>query len=131
MNKSFSAARTLFLIAAIGSVAVGCKKTETRVPADSTATTPTTAPTTSGTSATGGSTDAGMAGTATNSATGTTGATGMTGATGSTNGTTTSTATGTTGTTDNTAPKPAVKNNSGETQSTTPNSSLPVSDGSR
>jgi hypothetical protein len=131
MNKPMSAARTLILIAAIGSVAAGCKKAEAPMPADTTATTTATVPTTSGTSATGGTSEAGMAGTAATSATGTTGATG---ATGSTESTTTSTAAGTNSGAipgPNDGARPAVRNNSGETQGTTPNSSLPVSDGSR
>lgn len=114
MKNLISAAKTVIVLGAIAAASVGCK--QATAPVDTAATTPVT--TTADTAATPKHVATKMP--ADHS---TTGATAM----GSSN-------TGMTGAgagDSNMAPKPAVRNNTGETQGTTPGTSLPVSDGSR
>ncbi len=135
MNQAFTPSKLLIGIVAVAALLGGCKKNEvvtTTPTADTSVSTPAT--TTATTPATTGS----MAGTTTPSTSDTTGSSGMTGSTGA--GTSTPSSTAVTGTSGNMpgmskdpandASKPAVRNNSGQTQGTT-GSSLPTSDGSR
>lgn len=111
MKNLISAAKTVLVLGAIAAASVGCK--QTTVPVDTAATTPVT--TTADTPAKPKHTMAKKESTPDSSTMGSSN-TGMTGA----------------GAGDpNDAAKPAVRNNTGETQGTTPGSSLPVSDGSR
>lgn len=116
MKNLISAAKTVLVLGAIAAASVGCKQTTTTAPVDTAVTTPVT--TTADTAAKPKHTNNTMPAdhsTAGNTAMGSSN-TGMTGA----------------GAGDpNQAAKPAVRNNTGETQGTTPGTSLPVSDGSR
>ncbi|WLI90769.1 hypothetical protein Q4S45_06540 [Massilia sp. R2A-15] len=115
MKNLISAARTVIVLGAIAAAAAGCKQTTATAPVDTAATTPVT--TTADTAAKPKHKGAmnGNHSTAGDTAIGSS-HTGMTGA-GSGDG-------------DKNA-RPAVRNNTGETQGTTPGTSLPVSDGSR
>ena len=118
MKNIISAAKTVIVLGAIAAAAVGCKQTTTTAPADTAATTVTPVTTTADTAAKPAKdnyTPPANGASAGNTSTGSSNA-GMTGA----------------GAGDATpSTKPAVRNNTGETQGTTPNTSLPVSDGSR
>lgn len=134
MNKAFTPSKLLISVVAVAALLGGCKKNEvtTAPTADTSVTTPATTTTPSTTGSTTGMTAP------TPSTSDTTGSSGMTGSTAA--GTSTpsdSAVTGTSGTMPgmskdpaNDAAKPAVRNNSGQTQGTT-GSSLPTSDGSR
>lgn len=122
MNNLISAARTAIVIGAIASFSVGCKQATTPAPADSVATT--TAPATDSAANGTGPTSVTDKAVATHSAN-------SVHATGSSQAGATNAGMGTDATDTNKNPRSGVKNNSGETQGTTPNTSLPVSDGSR
>lgn len=117
MKNLISAAKTVLVLGAIAAASVGCKQTTTTAPVDTAATTPvtTTADTAAKPKHTTNTTAADHSA-AGNTAMGSSNTAGMTGA----------------GAGDpNQAAKPPVRNNTGETQGTTPGTSLPVSDGSR
>ncbi|WP_426193963.1 hypothetical protein [Massilia sp. DWR3-1-1] len=118
MNKAFTPSKLLIGVIAVAAILGGCKKNDvTTAPADTVVTTPST--TTTMPSATPSTTPS----------TGTTDSTGSSGATG-TSAAGTPTMPGVNANPSNEAPKPAVRNNSGETQGTT-GSSVPAADGSR
>lgn len=123
MRKLSSRSCTLIAVLALAST-VGCNKATETAPADTTATVVTPVPSDStGTSGTVGSAGAGMTGAA-HGGSGTHGS----GAADHGAANTTTVVQGTS----NAMPPPAgLKNNSGETQGTTPGTSLPTSDGAR
>lgn len=117
MNNLISAARTVIVIGAIASFSVGCKQATTPAPADSVATTtvPATAP------------DANVPASGSDKVAATRSANNGH-ATGSSHAGATDAGMGA----DSGKKMPSgVKNNTGQTQGTTPGTSLPVSDGSR
>lgn len=138
MNKAFTPSKLLISVVAVAALLGGCKKNEVTTaptadtsmttPATTTATTPSTTgmttptPSTSDTTGSSGMTGSTAAGTSTPSDSAVTGTNGTSGASGTMPGMSKDPA--------NDASKPAVRNNSGQTQGTT-GSSLPTSDGSR
>lgn len=117
MKTLFSTARTVIVLGAIAAASVGCKQTTAPAPVDTAATT-TVPDTTTTAQDTAKKTHDTVAATHNTNA-GTAIGSSHTGATGAGAGDS------------NMKAKPAVRNNTGETQGTTPGTSLPVSDGSR
>lgn len=127
MSNFSSASRTLIAVLALASITVGCHKKETTA-VDTTATTATVVPATPVSTGTTGTTDKSES----------TGASGTRGTSGS--GTAGGNATAHAGanpagashvTTGSMSGPSGVKNNTGQTQGTTPGTSLPTSDGAR
>jgi hypothetical protein len=122
MKNLISTTRIIIVLGAIASAAAGCKQTTKPAPVDTAATTTAPATTTAETTspAQGSGTTAATNASAGDTAIGSSRAAGATAA-----------GAGTDAAAGSMNALPAAKNNTGQTQGTTPNTSLPVSDGSR